>query len=436
MKGIRVGRLELCEARAFVIDAILRANGILLTTLVALAALFLIPSNSTFLYYWQGGLFLEGFEVVRWIIILFIGSLYFFSRDGSRDAFVLITLALALAALLPTLLYEGSKELWAHNWLAYVAVAMLVSMLVHRRPKELLAGVLLAACGLSVCNVVSMVLFPGGVYAAEFYFYDNRNAAYQISFLSLACSLLLDYAFRKRFSLRSLMVFVVVIAQTLLSGSATTSLAMLFLVASLLAIQKKRMRGFFNGLTMLVGSGILFLLVVVVRIENHMGPFIAGVFGKSITFSGRTPIWDLVFALLDGQHVFFGYGVSGNEYLIINQVHYYHTHNIYLDILFTSGLIGLVLMLCLLGLTAIRLYKSRHNISIAILSSFLGAYLIVGIMEPMANVSFFLFISLAYYWSKRGRQTWDGGISPSCRNAYKPNRGSKRTPVRCGGFLG
>lgn len=40
MKGIRVGRLELCEARAFVIDAILRANGILLTTLVALAALF------------------------------------------------------------------------------------------------------------------------------------------------------------------------------------------------------------------------------------------------------------------------------------------------------------------------------------------------------------------------------------------------------------
>ena len=222
MKGIRVGRLELCEARAFVIDAILRANGILLTTLVALAALFLIPSNSTFLYYWQGGLFLEGFEVVRWIIILFIGSFYFFSRDGSRDAFVLITLALVLAALLPTLLYEGSKELWAHNWLAYVAVVMLVSMLVHRRPKELLAGVLLAACGLSVCNVVSMVLFPGGGYAAEFYFYDNRNAAYQISFLSLACSLLLDYAFRKRFSLRSLMVFVVVIAQTLLSGSATT----------------------------------------------------------------------------------------------------------------------------------------------------------------------------------------------------------------------
>ena len=314
MKGIWVGSLELCEARAFVIDVILRANGILLTALVALAALFLIPSNSTFLYYWQGGLFLEGFEVVRWITILFIGSFYFFSRDESRDAFVLITLALVLAALLPTLLYEGSKELWAHNWLAYVAVVMLVSMLVHRRPKELLAGVLLAACGLSVCNVVSMVLFPGGVYAAEFYFYDNRNAAYQISFLSLACSLLLDYAFRKRFSLRSLMVFVVVIAQTLLSGSATTSLAMLFLVASLLAIQKKRMRGFFNGLTMLVGSGILFLLVVVVRIENHMGPFIAGVFGKSITFSGRTPIWDLAFTLLDGQHVVFGYGVSGNDY--------------------------------------------------------------------------------------------------------------------------
>ena len=416
MKGIWVGSLELCEARAFVIDVILRANGILLTALVALAALFLIPSNSTFLYYWQGGLFLEGFEVVRWITILLIGSFYFFSRDESRDAFVLITLALVLAALLPTLLYEGSKELWAHNWLAYVAVVMLVSMLVHRRPKELLAGVLLAACGLSVCNVVSMVLFPGGVYAAEFYFYDNRNAAYQNSFLSLACSLLLDYAFRKRFSLRSLMVFVVVIAQTLLSGSATTSLAMLFLVASLLAIQKKRMRGFFNGLTMLVGSGILFLLVVVVRIENHMGPFIAGVFGKSITFSGRTPIWDLAFTLLDGQHVVFGYGVSGNEYLIINQVHYYHTHNIYLDVLFTSGLIGLMLMLCLLGLTAIRLYKCRHNISVAVLSSFFGAYLMVGTMEPMTNVSFFLFISLAYYWSKRSRLTHANGISLRYRN--------------------
>ena len=102
-----MGSLELCEARAFVIDVILRANGILLTALVALAALFLIPSNSTFLYYWQGGLFLEGFEVVRWITILFIGSFYFFSRDESRDAFVLITLALVLAALLPTLLYEG-----------------------------------------------------------------------------------------------------------------------------------------------------------------------------------------------------------------------------------------------------------------------------------------------------------------------------------------
>ena len=117
-----------------------------------------------------------------------------------------------------------------------------------------------------------------------------------------------------------------------------------------------------------------------------------------------------------GSMLFFGYGVSGNEYLIINQVHYYHTHNIYLDVLFTSGLIGLMLMLCLLGLTAIRLYKCRHNISVAVLSSFFGAYLMVGTMEPMTNVSFFLFISLAYYWSKRSRLTHANGISLRYRN--------------------
>ena len=41
----------------------------------------------------------------------------------------------------------------------------------------------------------------------------------------------------------------------------------------------------------------------------------------------------------------------------------------------------------------------------------------VGTMEPMTNVSFFLFISLAYYWSKRSRLTHANGISVRYRNA-------------------
>jgi exopolysaccharide production protein ExoQ len=100
------------------------------------------------------------------------------------------------------------------------------------------------------------------------------------------------------------------------------------------------------------------------------GDRVMGLLGRSATLTGRTEIWSFVIAFIP-QRPILGYGYSGfwkgaaSESFVINR--YFggtvqYSHNGYLEVLLTLGLVGLLLTLIFLGIGLKRaFYVSRQR---------------------------------------------------------------------------
>lgn len=376
-------------------------NALALVVCVFLLLAPLLPPSPSVLFNWHGGVLVEPFRIWRYAAIAVIVVFYFLIGNGKKPLIAGVVV-LAGLMLLSTWVCDGSKRDCVYDWSAYIAAVFLVDAIGRYRWKELLQGILAVTVFMSLLNIVSALLFPDGIYEYCVYFYGNRNIAYQLSFLIIACTLLLGEGLGKRMGVWSFMLPALALLQIVLTRSATSCIATVFLCIVLAAIHWRSARKVFNGMTMIAISGILFVLVVIFRVSDHFAPFVTGVLGKSLSFSGRTDIWDLMFELFDGWHAWLGYGVSGNSLIWANGIHYNHAHNMYLDVWFMAGIAALVVFIIILLLAAFRLYKMRYRPGSAILAAVLGAYLIVGLSEPMTRVSFFVFLALCYSLPSQG----------------------------------
>ncbi|WP_336489093.1 O-antigen ligase family protein [Methylobacterium nigriterrae] len=119
--------------------------------------------------------------------------------------------------------------------------------------------------------------------------------------------------------------------------------------------------------------------------------------------TGRTRIWAVVLELWTEQPLF-GYGAGSAKFILPHHPLLFaaaaHAHNLYLNILFAGGAIGLVLFMLSLGATLRRLWSERAHAIIALLIF----VLIYGLTEPTIGglvaylpISFFsiAFLSLA-----------------------------------------
>lgn len=386
--------------RARALDAVERMSPLVAVICVALLVAPLLPPSPSILYNWHEGVLVAPFRIWRYISIAVI--LVSFVLIGKiKDPFAGGIFLLAVLAFFSTWICDGSKRDCVNDWSGYVAAVLLVASLCKVRTKELLQGILATVVLMSLANVASVLLFPEGVYELAVYFYGNRNIAYQLSFLVIACAIVLDVGNGGKMEVLAFVFVAIALFQILLVRSVTSCIAALFLCVVLVAVRWHGAREALSGITMFVGSVVLFVLVVVCRITNLFAPLVTGVLGKSLSLSGRTYIWDLMFHLFEGWHIWFGYGFSGNSLIYVNGGHYNHAHNMYLDAWFLGGVLLLLVFAVLLFAASMRLYRTRNWAVSGVLSAVFGAYLIVGITEPMTRVSFFIILALCFYLPER-----------------------------------
>lgn len=173
--------------RASALGAVRRMSPIAAVICVALLVAPLLPPSPSILYNWHDGVLVAPFRIWRYISIAVI-LMIFILVGKIKDPFVGGVLLLAVLVFFSTWMCDGSKRDCVYDWSGYVAAVLLVAMLCRIRMKELLQGVLATVVLMSLLNIVSVLLFPDGVYDLNVYFYGNRNIAYQLSFLAIACA--------------------------------------------------------------------------------------------------------------------------------------------------------------------------------------------------------------------------------------------------------
>ena len=271
--------------------------------------------------------------------------------------------------------------------------------------RELLSAMFFACVFYLILNLVGIFQSGDIGFKSQVYlFFEVKTATFRIAIPAIICSLLLDHLDGKKLSVSTVTVYGLCLFE-MTAGFAATSLATLLLLGVFVAVgQCTPVRKVLNAATFLGADLLAFLAVVVLRVQNHLGWLIEGVLGKTMTLSGRIPIWDVVFQLLSNGHFFWGYGASYIwNAIVVGSSPYMHAHNDVLNIFMTGGLVLAVIALAMFLLVARRLYRTRSLMPSFVLSCGLGCFLLEGLFEITSCIGFFFVLAMAYYWFSGSR---------------------------------
>lgn len=168
----------------------------------------------------------------------------------------------------------------------------------------------------------------------------------------------------------------------ILTKSSTGILTVMLLYVLILATNKERVYNWLFSISLVLGIGIPFMNVNSQIIES----FIETVFGKTLTFSGRKYIWQYALNNLVKNPIL-GNGFNSTEELLRDKVipvyerQASHTHNGFLEVFLQTGIIGLILVVCVLVL-AYMFIKILPQVQQTIMRAYLITFIIFNFMEP------------------------------------------------------
>ena len=204
--------------------------------------------------------------------------------------------------------------------------------------------VLLIWCSI---NLFLFMRLPDGImgssyYANKIHFLGSKNgfSGYTIPLLVLAF-----ISNKYKYCNKIIFLFGVLVAlvTAIISDSSTGIMSVAALLFFILVMQShkggiRKYRKYIFAL-LLLSAGIVFF-----RIQTYFSFFIEGVLGKTVDLTNRTVIWDAAIAKIK-ESPLIGSGLNQYTGSILIGETYYYSHNMILELLVSSGIVGLFLYL-------------------------------------------------------------------------------------------
>ena len=275
-----------------------------------------------------------------------------------------------------------------------MAVGLMAEYGVQKDRENFLTGMEIFFGALVALNIVTILLFPGGMYVYDRALEENWLLGYKNYHIVYIMALLIFGAVHSlcqygRIAVRVWIYIAMSLFSSLLVGARTPMMAILLFAASILFTRLRNFTPLFNSLTYLAAYAAAFFMIVVIRIENL--PVVGKLIGREITFNNRIHFWD------KAMTEFWEYPVLGHGYQQFVMFRgYVTTHNQIVEILYKTGVAGLVVFVAILAATAYKLFRSREGIVTKYLAVFFAAYLVLFLMEQYAFANYFYLFVLAF----------------------------------------
>ena len=255
--------------------------------------------------------------------------------------------------------------------------------------------------GLVVINFTSMLLFPSGLYV------DTRGISDTNFFLGnyngfiiyMLCAIVFGYLYHRYYcrkgNLDYIILWILSFVTFSIKRSVTSIIVLLLLMIYMLFFNRDWTRMFLNIHTYVLGNIFIFFAFVWNTNTGWLVKTITGMLHKSITFTGRTEIWANAIGLIKNQWLF-GHGAQSEEIMVqlLNNISAGHCHNLYLQILFQYGTIGLIIMIIILMISLRYLRYIRDSKTKGFLQCVIGVSMLHGQFEAGSRIIYFDFILL------------------------------------------
>lgn len=349
----------------------------------------------TIFYYWK--LLSMGVIFFAWVL----------KPVGDR---VLACIALFLLAdCIVTVVGQGNVSQMITNAITILAMSILFLTAAEYHSISFLRAARLLFEVLIISNFIIIILFPEGIYnftaSNPHFLLGHRNVMMRTIFPGVCLEIICSIAECGKINLRAKFLIVLAALSLLFAWSATALFAYAVFCLFLIIYRKKELPKRFNVKLCCIISLAIFVLIVLLRMQNIFSFLIVDVLDKDLTFTGRTYLWDASLSNI-AQAPIFGHGMEQQEVIgakLYKYTIYDSAHNFYLDTLYQNGIFGAILLVIVFWYIAKvidRKCKGEYY------KLFVLAILTYGIMinfEPYINGDMRLFIPIMiyfYYFSK------------------------------------
>lgn len=255
--------------------------------------------------------------------------------------------------------------------------------------------------------------FSGAAYInIPVYFMDNKNSVMPYFYLLFIVTIL-DFVSRKRkkmtFVFGAFVTIVLIVISTVESWSSTGIVVVFILLLSLAVVllsKKVKINITLSGVSIVYA--IFFFSIIIFRLQDSFSLVIEGVLHKSLTFTGRTYIWNQAINVFTTSPLYgIGTGYGGNGVAL--PLHYgnviiwnsYGAHDQFLQYAVDGGLIAIAFLICVFIVTCVhtRKFHDSHDLLVSFLSLSIFAIMIGMSMELYEN-GWLLFLVLCILYHR------------------------------------
>ena len=299
----------------------------------------------------------KALDLLKILIVLGCAAAYLFAKK--KNYIVFFAIAHKILAIIVTVVLKGDIKMaciFAFN-------AFFFTLIIYWGcyNKNIVNALYYILTLFLVINIITIIFYPDGMYRTQDVGWEKNWFLGWKTILPLYVipeSALAFLFYNNTGKKRHIIIFFLSVIQPFMEGSAgaviSSGVLLIGFLVSLLNIP--RIKRFMNLGFIVGGSMIISYLLIIVNITEKIGGNLFSIFGKDSSLTNRTTVlWPInVHAFLNRP--FLGYGYLDQEsYLIILEGH--RAHNMFLAIMISSGIIGLVLFICFI----LYLHKSTKK---------------------------------------------------------------------------
>ncbi len=340
--------------------------------------------------------------VAKVVVFLFLFVSYISKKEISP--FIISVSIFVIIVLSSTLIQNGDIKKAIVFAINILGACMLSELAVTISFKTFLKALFYLLSVLVVLHLISQFVFPNGLalhyyYGYKIFFMDIDNQMAPLLFLEMFIIVLYSEFFFQRLTGTAIGMLIIVSAVILKSWSASALVGWFLFMLFLLIAYRRKLASVFQFRYLSLAYVVAFFLLVIIRIQNLFSFLIVDVLHKDLTFTHRTEMWDIAFSHIQNNWLL-GEGVPrevGHIWFPYYN-HYFPGHNIFIEIMLISGILGLGSFLLIMFFIGKKNGSVKKHPWASLTSMLLFCFFVVMLMEAYNTIpAFWIVLTIAYF---------------------------------------
>ncbi|WHX60510.1 O-antigen ligase family protein [Peribacillus frigoritolerans] len=342
------------------------------------------------IYFFSNGTFKP--VIYIWGIVSFFSTLLiFFTINRKLDRFDILVIYYFTFTILVALINRTLSIGIFYSIISLAGIIIFLNFYCKINLKNFISALYYLYTTAALINFFTMIInFEES--GETFYFLGGKNNIAMILLPTVIIVTLYSYLIKKKLTLINKLIVLTCLLSMQISESGT-ALVITLLIILFFIIYKKLFIRFSEYLFI---YALLFFSMVIFKLqETILNNFITGYLNKDVTMSGRTFLWDIALDNIK-QNWLIGYG-RGNSIINNSNSHLSEVHNGILEILLSTGFIGLIIFILIFVLINRKMNNYKSHVFVKLLSFSIFLYMIMGLSESVFNqFQFWVLLILAY----------------------------------------